>query len=496
MPEIPTELVLYIASFLSNDELLKLVGVNIHFYNLALDLRYSNLLVETLDDATEKLLRRLRCIPRLSAVVCCSPSISRDPIPASRVRRLAVRPKVAKRPMSPTLLQKLYAAAARRQTIIDALIPVFAAGGFTSLECFEVESWALSPEYDMQSFFRSAWSAFGRQLEAIFVAGRLETLRQFVASDPQLVSCTALSLQLTSELTPLAAVDGILVNSLAPFINGLAPHLRALKIVSWSTLDLSALFLNLDHFPHLHDFHLRAPFNLAFSNPTGLTALLERHSPTLDIVQLRLNPAGSAMDPNSEQPLSQWFASHRANPAVFANLKRLRLYPTNLDSGFYALLMYIERSAHSLTTLVVQDRYLVLDEIAALITPLSHRAADEGLQTLHLNVRVWNVELFDLIALKLPGLKNLSLYIGGSHPHGREATELFFTELQTHSFIAWGLRDIGVWQGGSEVSSRTMRLLAKCIPSVQSFWGNGNMLDDSKVYPRIHYDTYSMDPRI
>jgi len=480
--DLPTEVLLYIASFIPNDEFLAsgLVGVNILFYNLALDIRYGTIRVETVNKTTEKLLHRLR-----------------DPVIAARVRRLSLRPVIdvyktepAREP-SPTFWQRItsgYATTRKQQptsslsieNIVENLILVFP--GLTSLTWFEVESWDLSPEYDLQSFFRSAWTAFGPQLESISIAGRPETFRQFVASDPRPVSCTALSLQFTHQLDTMAAVvDGILVNSVAPFINSLAPQLRALKIWSWSTLDLSALFLNLGHFPQLHDFHLRAPFNKAFSDPAGLTTLLEINSATLDTVELRLNPAGSAMDPNSEQLLGQWFLSHQANPSVLTNLKLLRMYPTNLSSGFDALVMYIERSANTLTTLAVKDRYLDLDEVEALITPVSHRAADEGLQALRLNVRVWNAELFDLLALKLPGLKSLSLYVGGSHPH-RAATELFFTGMQTHSFTSWKLRDIGIWQGGSEVPSNTMRLLANCIPSVRSFWGNGHMLGESKLY--------------
>jgi hypothetical protein len=249
-----------------------------------------------------------------------------------------------------------------------------------------------------------------------------QNFRQFVDSNPQLVSCTALSLQFTHELDPMAAaaVDGI-----APFINSLSAQLQSLKIWSWSTLDLSALFLNLGHFPQLHNFHLRAPFNKAFSDPTGLTTILEANSATLDTIELRLNPAGSAMDPNSEQLLGKWLSSHRLNPSVLANLKFLRMYPTTLSSGFDGLVMYIERSANTLTVLAVQDRYLDLDEVEALIAPVSHRGVDDGLETLRLNVRVWNAKFFDLLALKLPGLKSLSLYVGGSHPH-RAATEVSF----------------------------------------------------------------------
>ncbi|KAJ6576574.1 hypothetical protein DFH09DRAFT_363785 [Mycena vulgaris] len=473
MPEVPPEIWLYISSFIDNDELVELMGVNIHFYNLALDIRYRTIRVETVSASTDKLLHRLR-----------------DPVVASRVRRLVVRPVINLHmhadavSVPSSLWQRITYVMGRKPSIervVDSLILVFPL--LANLESFEVESWDMSPDYDLQRFFRNAWSSFGRQLGTISMAGRPEAFRQFVASNPQPVSCTALSLQFTHELdtTAAAAVEEILVNSVAPFINSLAPQLQSLKIWSWSTLDLSALFINLGIFPQLRDFHLRAPFNKAFPDATGLTKLLEDNSVTLHTVELRLNPAGSAMDPSSEQQLGQWFASHEAHPSVLVNLKTLRMYPTTISSGFDALVMYTERSADSITTLAVKDRYLDLYEVEALIAPVAHRHADDGLQSLRLNVRVWSVKLFDLLALKLPGLKSLSLYVGGSHPN-RAETELFFTGMHTHSFMSWKLRDIGVWQGGSEVPSSTMRLLADCIPSVQSFWGNGHMLGEGKVY--------------
>ncbi|KAJ7928957.1 hypothetical protein B0H13DRAFT_2652864 [Mycena leptocephala] len=470
MSEIPTEIWLYIASFIPNDEILEFTGVNIHFYNLALEIRYSTIRIESVNLYTEKLLYRLR-----------------DPAVASRVRRLVVRPVINLHKPEPsavvpaTFWQRVTSgyATGRKQPpsidhVIDSLVQVFP--GLINLTRFEVEAWDF--DYDLQNFFRSAWSSVGRQLETISMAGRPENFRQFVDSNPQLVSCTALSLQFTHELDPMAVAA---VDEIAPFINSLSPQLQSLKIWSWSTLDLSALFLNLGHFPQLHNFHLRAPFNKAFSDPTGLTTILEANSATLDTIELRLNPAGSAMDPNSEQLLGKWLSSHRLNPSVLTNLKLLRMYPTTLSSGFDGLVMYIERSANTLTALAVQDRYLDLDEVEALIAPVSHRGVDDGLETLRLNVRVWNAKFFDLLALKLPGLKSLSLYVGGSHPH-RAATELFFTEMQTHSYKSWKLRDIGIWQGGAEVPSGTMRHLANCIPSIRSFWGNGHMLGESKIY--------------
>jgi hypothetical protein len=224
-------------------------------------------------------------------------------------------------------------------------------------------------------------------------------------------------LRFTDELDTMSArFDETLVTAVAPFINSLAPQLQTLTLWSWSTLDLSGLVRALGHFPRLSTFNLRAPFNKAFSDPAGLSALLENHAATLAAVELRLNPAGSAMDPTSEQVLGAWLLSHEARPSVLANLKLLRMYPTTLPIGFDALVMYIARSAHTLTTLAVKDRYFDLDEVAALLAPVAHRAPGEGLAALRLNVRVWNTALFDFLAGTLPELKSLTLYVGGSHP--------------------------------------------------------------------------------
>ncbi|KAJ7647473.1 hypothetical protein FB45DRAFT_893548 [Roridomyces roridus] len=421
MSDVPPEIWLYIASFICDDDLKGLMGVNIHFYNLGMALRYGTIHIDTVNSRTDRLLRRLR-----------------DPVVASRVRRLVIQPTKSKMP---------------------------------------VVSWDKSLDNELKNFFAKAWSSVGPQLETISIAGRPESIRQFIGPNPQATSCTALTLQFTHELDPMAvsAAAGTLVDSVASFVNSLAPRLQTLKIRSWSTLDLSDFFFKLGVFPQMRHFRLHTPFNTAFSNAKGLTKLLQDNASSLDIVSLLLNPAGAGTDRTCEHVLAEWLLSHASNEAVLANLKTLRLYPTALPSGFDALVTYVNRSADTLTTLVVKDRYFTLEEVAALISPVAHRSAEDGLQTLEINVRTWNAELFNLLSLKLPGLKSLSLVIGGSH-----ATNSFLDTMQP--IESWKLRDIGVWQSGSEVSSSTMRLLAKGLPFVQSFWGNGHMLGEREIF--------------
>jgi len=53
--------------------------------------------------------------------------------------------------------------------------------------------------------------------------------------------------------------------------------------------------------------------------------------------------------------------------------------------------------------------------------------------------------------------------------------------MQGCSYKNWRLYDIGLWQSGSKLDYETMHLLARCIPSVRSFWDNGNMEGDPMI---------------
>ncbi|KAF7327665.1 hypothetical protein MKEN_00345900 [Mycena kentingensis (nom. inval.)] len=479
MLDLPPELWLRIISFIPDESLVRLVGVNLLFYSAALDTRYSTIYVQKVGTKAEKLFERLR-----------------DPVPAGRVRKLIFRPHVspaeaarAARPTSPTstssrirrILQRKQPEPVTVVRLVELLRLAFPV--LVNLRSFEVEAWDMTQ--DLRGFFREAWTAFGQNLEAISIGGRPENFRHFVESQPHIPNCRSFNLQFTHEVDTMAnsAVVGILVDCVAPYINSIAPQLTMLKIWSWSTLDLSALFAHLGSFPLLSEFHLRAPFNKAFTDPAGLTRLLETNSSSLERVELRLNQTNTGMDKHSEGNLGDWLLSHKDHPEVMKDLKILRLYPTNLDSGFQAVLTYLERSPN-LQVLAIKDRYLYIDEIEMLITPLSARstADGEGLQHLRLNVRLWSAELFELFAEKLPGLHSLSLYVGGSSPD-RAASERFFSTLrESEACRSWKLHDIGIWQGGQEIPSTAMKELAQCIPAVQSFWGNGHMFGDERFY--------------
>jgi hypothetical protein len=135
-----------------------------------------------------------------------------------------------------------------------------------------------------------------------------------------------------------------------------------------ASIDLSSFFLRLGNFPLLQQFNVRVPFNKAIStDPSGFTRFLRDHFNTLKHVVLRLNPSGSMVDPSFKETLSQWMMLTGSDDLVLFNLQSFEMYPTMLPTGFHAFMAYLGRSADTLTTLAVRDRYLVYDEVEALV---------------------------------------------------------------------------------------------------------------------------------
>ena len=363
----------------------------------------------------------------------------RDPAVAKRVHRLDVRPLFQKeRGQEKGLLQLIYATIRTRlvpalpgqadwpmgssskfansfEDTMKSVIEVIP--GLVNVTEFTIDSWYLPPGYDIQPFFTTAWSSFGRNLRKVSLGGNLEGFRAFTTSRPHshLCSLQELSLDFANDQFHVdeAAEGTILLEDVLPFVNGLGSQLRHLQVSSWGTLDLSSFFIALRPFAVLQHFSIRAAFNKAFrTDPSGLTRFLQVNSATLQHVGLRLNPTRWAIEPTSEQLLSEWMSEGIAHKAMLANLQVLQIYPTLLPAGLDALAVYLRRSSDTLTTLAVRDRYLQYDEVDVVVGAFGHRSAENGLKSLRLNVRTLTVELIDLLAERLPGLEELALYIG------------------------------------------------------------------------------------
>lgn len=251
--------------------------------------------------------------------------------------------------------------------------------------------------------------------------------------------------------------------SLAHFVLSLSPSLQLLRIWNWSTtLDLSPFFSYLSQslpdspslvpLPNLKSLFLILPFNTSLQSPSQpLHQFLLTHSHTLQHLQLRLKMSRVQLDPRMEEPLGTWLTNLVDNLAhesddepkksrFFPNLQSLDIYPSSTPAGISALLIMIKRTAPTLSSLTIRDRYLTLEEAKQVLDVLTEGSQHElrvgfraqiqsqppptttttddtknamgepiKLKSLRMNITHLTVPFLDHLAHTLPQLKSLWL---------------------------------------------------------------------------------------
>lgn len=267
----------------------------------------------------------------------------------------------------------------------------------------------------LNPFIPVAWSTFGSNLRKLTLGGDLDGLRLLASSSTHFVSLQELELEFMHNVVRMHDTSDLacLVDVLAPFVNGLSPRLRHLSITSWASLELSSFFQKLTFFPILQQLTIRISFNKAFPHDhSGLTRLLHDQSHTLKCVTLRFNPSGWMSFSSTEDSLVRWMEEAASDTSVLTDLQTLHIYPTMMPAGFEAFLVYLKRSANTLTSLIVRERYLSYDEVDSVVTTFLHRPPESRLKYLRLNVRILSVRVMDLLAEKVPMLERLALIVG------------------------------------------------------------------------------------
>ena len=279
----------------------------------------------------------------------------------------------------------------------------------------DISWWEPTTVQHLKPFIPVAWSTFGPNLRTLTLGGDLDGLRLLASSSTTFVSLQELELEFLDNVTRVndASDMAYLVDVLAPFVNGLSPRLQHLSITSWASLELSSFFQQLCFFPLLRQLTIRVSFNKAFPwDHSGLTRLLHDQSHTLQCVALRFIPSGWMALPSTEDPLVRWMEEAASDNCVLANLETLQIYPTMMPTGFDAFLVYLERSANTLSSLIVRDRYFSYDEVDRVVTTFLHRPPELRLKYLRFNVRILSVRVMDLLAEKVPMLERLTLIVG------------------------------------------------------------------------------------
>lgn len=339
--------------------------------------------------------------------------------------------------------------------------------GFVNLEVFCIDSWDVLDTYDLQPFWNAMWLSqltpetrhlglipsppTSSTLRRLSLGGSLYGYETFARSDiPHLVNLKELALEFTgSAVARIEKTDEtqrILLDVVVPFIRKQAPQLEFLKIWSWALIELEDMFLKLNKladdakdcnasiFPRMHTFSVRMPFNKAFpQNASGLKDLLHRASPTIQHLELRLNPTGVAVDPTPDVLLGRWLHDIMISDRRPTELKTLQIYPTITPLGFEAVLKGIQASSATLKMVGIRDSYLQFDQVKQVIDAL-----DPNTPILGLRLNVWRLTaaLMDLFAGRLPNLQCISLYIGDTPIDDPNAslvcTRLFRVSSQPH----------------------------------------------------------------
>ncbi|KAJ6558273.1 hypothetical protein B0H19DRAFT_1150637 [Mycena capillaripes] len=409
---LPEDIWQCVASFIPSSHLYTLISVNRAFYNIVLDAKYREIHWDKLDGLMTKSLVRLR-----------TPSIAR------RVRRLHVRAwfieylikKEALAPPSPVVTSKRWMS--RHLRLLPRVAP--STGGksspardilqsmtqavrlMTQVTEYSFEWRDLSPTADTLRFLSAARAAFGVSLRKLTLnaqLGNFTTLLSTVDFD----NLEELELSFDHDHSVPSQSADLLREDIAPFVNHFRRSIGSLLISSASKADLSPLLYAFHEFPHLHKFVARFAFDAThLSDPGGLVNILRTNSGSLSSVELGWSFAASLDE--AQMPQSTWGAFSAAlatEPAVFVNLQSLKI---PLLHTFVATMACLRPSADTLTSLCLVDHFLREEELVELVQLFAHRPFDAGLQTLDIYVANLTIQTVDLLANRLPGLRNLNI---------------------------------------------------------------------------------------
>ncbi|KAF9446161.1 hypothetical protein P691DRAFT_804653 [Macrolepiota fuliginosa MF-IS2] len=383
--------------------------------------------------------------------------------------------------LSSCLSQEPIATFERTMSLLVDVMPSLDQVRLLSIDC-----WDLDPNFNLQPILTTAWSSFGPNLTTLVFKTNLDGFPHLTASSPVVPNLTTLELEITVNLYNRSRefkkeLDS-LENHIAPFISSLSLHLESFTFFLWSDLDLSIFFNRFpDRFDRLKHVSLRMPYNKPYKDPGGLLKFLSPvTSPVLRELQVRLNPTGAALDRTTEFSLVQFLTTlSDDHPTSFTSLHALDIFPTHLPEGLTVLHTSILRSTETLRNVSIRDRSLQFEELKAIVTVLGQC---ECLEMLRFNLSRLDVDVVDLLAFGLPGLKRLSILIDESRNIVEPSISPTLDEdLAMRDYRSWKLRDIGLWRAGSRVDTRLLQAFARHVPSINSFWGDGHVDQDRLI---------------
>ncbi|KAG2012017.1 hypothetical protein CC2G_012068 [Coprinopsis cinerea AmutBmut pab1-1] len=516
MSTLPHSIWLHVAQYLSPLFLRDLLTVNRTFFELAMDIRYRQLMFAYLDERMVKNLVRLKDpeVAKRVRIVHIDPSF----IPLESSAHLCFTPSkpdcVIKHRSLRTILgdianllleqrnsrhpkYRIMQSLKRRDDIVELLSEVLA--GLPNVTDYYV-SWTGSAPVGSTtthripaSFLTSPFQPNLRKLSLNISLHNVPSLLTPTSRIPQQLEELHLSLH-SEHVGDEKEITHILQHHLAPAVSQLEASLKRLVISAWEPTDLSPLFDNLRHFPALDDLSINIPAqDCHLGDPAGLNGFLSRHQSTLRCLRLRPTQyGGKELNQDSSSSLHEWIKD------ATAGVNFTKLHVLDMTSSLFPVatsLVCLQRFARTLSSLSLTGAYRSYDDVAEAIQLSTHDSCASGRPGL-LQLRIGLVslcpELIDLIAEKLPNLQRLELLVKdifpsivGSRPSSpgdvqvprRRQIEAFFSEMELRHYSSWKLECLAVLADmlpeKACYETSLEEVFFRCIPSLRSFTSPG-----------------------
>ncbi|PFH50276.1 hypothetical protein AMATHDRAFT_145525 [Amanita thiersii Skay4041] len=504
----------YIIQFIPALCLKDMISVNSYFFNIAMDYRYRQVSLTYLNT------RMLKTLVRLS-----------DPAVAHRVRTVYIYPDFLKEDLfeTPNALQRMIRRGGRNLSNPGGLEKLFSKSGKCHLPVDVLVEWIQDVFSGLQNVidYHITWFGLpalsrnpGPLMTALFGTAHIRRLTLTISftNIPALHVPGFSELYHLEELQILVHNDNnnnhnspkpvlrpddamLILSQLADVINNTRGTLRILSIGSWGPVQLGHLLQYIDVLPRLEKLFISLPLDTRFlGDPASLEQFLNHKCSTLRVLGLRAEQnAGdvtmAAVDPYK---LAGWFQEALQDVSL-SKLRSLEISGMHLPPEVCVeIVSTFGRTLKSLTLTGLERSTEYIEEVVDVLSASvsSSRltsqceASSRGLERLRLSFVTLTPKLVDLLAERLPELKELTLHVKDIVPSSRsrrgaalrkihgytiasqyeDQMEAFFSEMETRQYSKWKLQDLNIvlssipdaefWQPYLE------HLFAECVPSI------------------------------
>lgn len=203
----------------------------------------------------------------------------------------------------------------------------------------------LLPPPSFKPFLKTMWASIASNLRHLTIDATLVKfpLILHAATSRAFPKLTDLDISIAISRFPFVREPAMLLRAILPLINTLKETLQSLAVSSSELVDVTSLFLGLDHFPHLRKLSIHIPMSrLTFVAPHSLTSFILRHKDTL-----------------------QHFALGLPDVAVLQRVQDFS-YETWLNQGFCELDLPVLQSLH----IGVSMKHPFSDTVIPLLSPV------------------------------------------------------------------------------------------------------------------------------